>query len=177
MVRVSVTRGIAMLPCGSLLGGAEMIRALPPAVLIPLLLMVPLRAGAAGGDDVLQKAVNYMFTGKVDPADAPQIVDRKACVVVVRDPDYKRYARYYLARFRFDDGSIVKKYSGSRVLYELDVVSDDAVVEYLSLDKTTVLHGYKSAQIPLPGNIEQTRRAFQLIFGQYCKPENSSNQF
>ena len=160
------------------LSGAEMMRALPPAVFVVLLLAVALRAGAAAGDDVLQKAVNYMFTGKVDPADAPAIADRKACIVVVPDPDYKRYARYYLARFRVDDASIVKKYSGSRVLYELDVASTDAVlVEYLNLDRRTVIQGYKSAQIPLPGDIEQTRRAFKLIFGDYCKPEQENNPF
>ena len=152
-------------------------RLLPLAAIFALLLTAPLRAGAAGGDDVLQKAVNYMFTGTIDPAAPPEIVDRKACVVVVPDPDYKRYARYYLARFRIDDGSIVKKYSGTRVLYELDVASDELLVEYLNLDKATVIQGYKSAQIPLPGNIEQTRRAFAVIFGEHCKPEKASSPF
>ena len=153
-------------------------RTLPVAALVSLLLTVPLHADEEGGDDVLQKAVNYMFTGKVDPTEVPQIVDRKTCIVVVPDPAYRRYARYYLSRFRVDDSSIGKKYSGPRVLYELDVAStDDILVEYLSLDKATVIQGYKSAQIPLPGNFEQTRRALQLIFGEYCKPEKTSNPF
>ena len=153
-------------------------RTLPVAALVSLLLTVPLHADDEAAGDVLQKAVNYMFTGKVDPGEAPAIVDRKACVVVVPDPAYRRYARYYLSRFRVDDSSIGKKYSGARVLYELDVAStDDILVEYLNLDKTTVIQGYKSAQIPLPGTFDQTRRALQVIFGEHCKPEKTSNPF
>ena len=34
-------------------------------------------------DDVFQQAVNYVFTGKIDPGAGPEIVDRKSCVVVV----------------------------------------------------------------------------------------------
>jgi hypothetical protein len=39
----------------------------------------------------LQKAVNYLFTGRNDPQDAPEILDRKSCVVVVPDPKSKHH--------------------------------------------------------------------------------------
>jgi len=35
-------------------------------------------------DDVFQQAVNYIFTGRIDPKDGPEIVDPKACIVVGR---------------------------------------------------------------------------------------------
>jgi hypothetical protein len=35
---------------------------------------------ALAEDDPLQKAVKYLFTGRNDPQDAPEILDRKPCV-------------------------------------------------------------------------------------------------
>src|SRR5690242_10408989 len=49
--------------------------------------------------DVFQQAVNYVFTGNIEPQDGPEIVDRKSCIVVMRDPKFNRYIRYYLNRF------------------------------------------------------------------------------
>ncbi|MGB7454833.1 MAG: hypothetical protein WBM51_04060, partial [Pseudolabrys sp.] len=57
---------------------------------------------ALAEDDPLQKAVNYLFTGRNNPQDAPEILDRKSCVVVVPDPKSKQPTRYYLGRFRMD---------------------------------------------------------------------------
>jgi hypothetical protein len=125
---------------------------------------------AAAEDDLLQKAINYVFTGTVDPKDAPEIVDRKSCAVVVPDPREKRFIRYYLTRLRLDDPNIDSTYAGRQVHYQLDVESGTIVLEYLGLDKTTVLNGYKSAQIPLPGDIDQTKKAIALIAAR-CKQD------
>jgi hypothetical protein len=142
-----------------------------------LLAAVCLRAPALAEADVFQKAVNYVFTGEVDPPDSPEIVDRNSCVVLLRDPKYNRYIRYYLSRINMDVALFDKKYSGSRVSYVLNVKGDDVVVEYLSPDKKTVTQGYRSAQIALPGDIEQTRKALRIIFTDYCKPEKPKTLF
>jgi hypothetical protein len=127
--------------------------------------------------DVFQQAVNYVFTGSIDPQDGPEIVDRKSCVIVLRDPKFNRYIRYYLTRFHMDDAIFGKKYSGSRPYYELDVKGDDVVIEYLNPDKKTVIQGYRSAQIPLPGDIDQTQKALRLIFTDPCKAEKPKVPF
>jgi len=118
---------------------------------------------ALAEDDSLQKAVNYLFTGRNDPQDAPEILDRKSCVVVVPDSKSKQTIRYYLGRFRMDTAFINKTYAGSETVYSLDVKGAEVIVEYLDLDKSTVLHGHKSAQISLPGDIDQTNTALALI--------------
>jgi hypothetical protein len=122
----------------------------------------------AAADDLLQKTVNYVFTGTVDPKDPPEIVDHDACVVVMPDPRVKRFVRYYLSRLRLDDPNIVSTYTGRLAHYQLDVENSNVVVEYLGLDKTTVLNGYRSVQIPLPGDIDQTRKALTYI-AAHCK--------
>ena len=130
---------------------------------VVFLWIVPLQIWALAEDDPLQKAVNYLFTGRNDPQDAPEILDRKSCVVVVPDPKSKRPTRYYLGRFRMDTAFINKTYAGSDTAYSLDVKGAEVIVEYLDLDKSTVLHGHKSAQIPLPGDTDQTNAALALI--------------
>jgi hypothetical protein len=120
-------------------------------------------------DDALQRAVNYVFTGKIDPKDGPEIVDRKSCIVVVLERKFNRYARYYLNRFKMDVARVSKKYAGRQVLYQLEVEGDDVIFEYLKADKKTVDYGFKSAHISLPGNIDQTEKALQLIFAEHCK--------
>src|SRR6266540_709551 len=124
---------------------------------------VPLQSQSVAEDDLLEKAINYLFTGRTDPKDGPEFVDRKSCTVLIPDPRNNRVARYYLSRFRMDDASIINKYSGSHVIYELDVRADDAVVEYLTPDKASVIQGYRSAQIPLPGDIQGIKKAIQII--------------
>jgi hypothetical protein len=136
--------------------------------------VLPIQASAEA--DRFKQAVNYVFTGQVDPQNAPDIVDRDACVVVVPDPKFKRYVRYYLGRFRMDDALFDKRYSGSRVNYVLDVKGDDVIVEYLNPDKQTVAQSYRSAQIPLPGDIDQTQKAFRIITDR-CKPKKSNAPF
>jgi hypothetical protein len=128
-----------------------------------LLCMASLQHPARAEPDVLQQAINYVFTGTIDPKDPPEITDRKSCVVVVADPKWKRFIRYHLGRLGLDDPRIDSTYSGRQALYQLDAQSDQVVVEYLGLDKTTVVNGYKSAQIALPGNIDQTKKAIQLL--------------
>jgi hypothetical protein len=127
--------------------------------------------------DVFQQAVNYVFVGNIDPQDGPEIVDQKSCVVILRDPKFNRYIRYYLSRFNMDDAIYSKKYSGPRPYYELDIKGDDVVFEYLDLDKKTVIQGYRSAQIPLPGDIDQTQKALQIIFTDYCKAKKPKAPF
>src|SRR5262245_60590715 len=61
-------------------------------------------------NDRFQNAVNYVFTGTIEPKDEPEIVDRKSCVVLVPDTKFKRYARYHLGRFKMDLARISKKY-------------------------------------------------------------------
>jgi hypothetical protein len=125
---------------------------------------------------VLQLAVNYLFTGRVDPAAAPEIVDRKACVVVVPDPATSRYTRYYLGRFRLDEAFVDKTYSGAETRYTLDAKGADIIVEYLDRDKKTVLHGYRSVQIRLPGEIELINRALTRVAAA-CKDDRPKADF
>jgi hypothetical protein len=132
------------------------------------------RPGTA--EDVLQQAVNYVFTGRVDPVDAPDVVDRKNCVVVMPDARFKRYTRFYLGRFRLDAARFNKRYSGSRAVYDLDVQGDDVILEYLGPDKTTVLQAYKSAQVALPGDFDSTQKALKII-GDSCKAEGPKAPF
>ena len=127
-----------------------------------------LQISTAAEDDVLQQAINYVFTGAIEPKDAPEITDRKSCVVVVPDAKWKRFVRYYLPRLGLDDPRIDSTYSGRQARYQLDAQSDQVVVEYLSPDKKTVVNAYKSAQIVLPGDIDQTKKALQLIAAR-CK--------
>ena len=136
-----------------------------------------LASPAPAETSVFQQALNYVFTGRIDPQNGPEIVDQKSCVIVLRDPKYDRYIRYYLSRFKMDDASYDKKYAGSRVNYELDVKGDDVVIEYLNADKKTVVQGYRSAQIPLPGDIDQTRKALDIIFAGHCKAEKPKVPF
>ena len=129
---------------------------------VVFLWIVPLQILALE-DDPLQKAVNYLFTGRNDPQDAPEILDRKSCVVVVSDPKSKQSIRYYLGRFKMDTAFINKTYAGSKTVYSLDVKGLQVIIEYLDLDKSTVIHGHRSAQISLPGDIDQTNKALALI--------------
>jgi hypothetical protein len=135
-----------------------------------------LQAHAAPVADLLQQAVNYVFTGKVDAQGGPEIVDRSACIVVVRDPKFERFIRYYLARFKMDTARFTKKYAGTQELYELDVEGDMPVIEYLAMDKSTVLQRYKTAQIPLPGTIDQAQKALQIIIKR-CQTEPQKSPF
>ena len=136
-----------------------------------ILALGPLHPRAMSEDDVFQQAVNYIFTGRIDPKSGPEIVDPKACIVVLPEPDLNRYARYYLNRFKMDVSRISNKYAGRQVLYELEVEGDDTILEYLKADKKTVNFGFKSAHIALPGNIERTEKALHLVFSEHCKAD------
>jgi hypothetical protein len=142
-----------------------------------ILWLVPLQTNALSEDEVLQQAINYIFTGRIDPKDGPEIVDQKNCIVVVPEPDLNRYARYYLNRFKMDVSRISKKYAGRQVLYELEVEGDDVILEFLKADKTTVNFGFKSAHISLPGNIDRTEKALHLVFDGHCKADQPKSPF
>ena len=139
--------------------------------------MVPLQTRAMTEDDVFQQAINYVFTGRVDPKDGPEIVDLKSCIVVIPEPNLNRYARYYLNRFKMDVSRISKKYAGRQVYYELEIEGDDIILEYLKADKTEVEFGLKSAHISLPGNIDQTEKALKLVFSEHCKADKLKSPF
>ena len=94
----------------------------------------------------------------------------------MRDPKFDRLIRYYLARFKMDTARVTKKYAGTQTLYELDVDGDTPIIEYLAMDKKTIAQSYKSAQIPLPGNIDQTQKALQIITKQ-CKSDQPKSPF
>ncbi len=151
--------------------------AVAAASLFGIVSLVSLQTPALSEADVFQQAVNYVFTGSIDPQGGPEIVDRKSCVIVLRDPKFNRYIRYYLSRFNMDGAIFGKKYSGSRPNYELDVKGDDVVIEYLNPDKKTVVQGYRSAQIPLPGDIDQTQKALRIIFTDHCQAEKPKAPF
>jgi hypothetical protein len=76
-----------------------------------------------------------------------------------------------------DSAAFTKTYAGSQPLYELEVESDNILIEYLDIDKSTVTQGYKSAHIRLPGNIDQTQKALKIIFADYCKAEQQKAPF
>jgi hypothetical protein len=147
------------------------------AVAIFSLWAMPLQQSAVAADDVFQQAVNYVFTGRVDPTDGPEIVDRQSCIVVVPEPKFNRFARYYLKRFKMDLARVSKLYAGRQTLYELEVAGDAVLLEYLKADKTTVDYGFKSAHISLPGEISQTERALRLIFSEHCKADQPKSPF
>ena len=140
------------------------------------ILIASLRVQAAT-EDVFQAAVNYVFTGMITPENGPKIADLKSCVVVMPDQRNKRYVRYYLSRFKMDRSRISNTYSGRQTNYTLEVDGDDVIIEYLKPDQTTVTNGYKSAQISLPGNIDQTKRALHLIFTDHCKSDRPKTPF
>ena len=74
-----------------------------------------------------------------------------------------------------DTAFINKTYAGSDTAYSLDVKGAEVIVEYLDLDKNTVLHGHKSAQISLPGDTDQTNAALALI-ASLCTNDNPKAQ-
>jgi len=76
-----------------------------------------------------------------------------------------------------DVSRISKKYTGTEVVYELEVEGDGILLEYLKADKMTVDYGFRSAHISLPGNIDQTERALHLIFANFCKAEKPKPPF
>ena len=157
--------------CGHTIGWS-----LAAAIISPFC-VVFVQTPALGETSVFQQALNYVFTGKIDPENGPEIVDQNSCAILLRDPKYNRYIRYYFSRFKMNEASFDKKYSGSRVYYEMDVKGDDVVIEYLNADKKTIAQGYRSAQIPLPGDIDQTRKALGIIFSDHCKAEKPKAPF
>jgi hypothetical protein len=76
-----------------------------------------------------------------------------------------------------DTANFQKIYAGSQTLFNLEVANDDILLEYLNIDKTTVTERYRSAQIPLPGNIDQTQKALRIIFADYCKADQTKTPF
>jgi hypothetical protein len=147
------------------------------AAAVSFLSLASLQIHARGETDLFQQAVNYIFTGQVDPQNGPEIVDRKSCVILLRDPNFNQYIRYYLSRFKMDDALFDKKYSGSRISYEMSIKGDDTVIEYLKPDKKTVIQAYRSAQISMPGDIDQTRKALRIVFTNYCKADTPKTPF
>jgi hypothetical protein len=152
-------------------------RALPAAAFFVVFWTASLQNLTATETDLFQEAVNYVFTGTTDPQDAPEIVDRKSCIVLIHDAKYNRYIRYHLNRFKMDTANFSKIYAGSRALYDLEVAGDEVILEYLDVDKKTVEQAYKSAQIPLPGNFDQTQKALKIIFADYCKADQLKTPF
>ncbi len=139
---------------------------------VSFLWIAPLQIRAVAEDDVVQLAINYVFTGRIDPPDRLEIVDQKSCIIVVFEPKFQAYVRYYLSRFKLDSARISKTYSGQQISYVLEVQGDDIVVEHLNPDKTAVARAFKSAQIALPGNIDQSEKALRIIADR-CKAEKA----
>lgn len=150
------------------------------AAAVAAALLLPVLGGpgdiAAAEPDLFKQAVDYMFTGRIDPREGPEIVDREGCVVIVPDTRFERFARYYLGRFHLEDARVTTRYSGPRARYDLDVRGDEVVLEYLRPDKTTVIQGYRSAQIALPGEINATQKALKII-ADHCKADSAKVPF
>jgi hypothetical protein len=144
---------------------------------IAAVLAIAITAQAEEPDRLFVQAVNYIFTGRIDPPDGPEITDAKSCIVVVPEPKFNRYARYYLNRIKLETARISKKYAGPQITYEWEVEGDDVIFEYLKPDKKTVDYGFRSAHIALPGNVEQTERAIALIYSKYCKQAQQKGPF
>jgi hypothetical protein len=119
---------------------------------VSFLWMTPLQIRAVAEDDLFQLAV------------------------VAFDSKFQTYVRYYLSRFKLDSARISKTYSGQQIFYVLEIEGDDIVVEHLNPDKTTVARGFKSAQISLPGNIDQSEKALRLIV-DHCKADKPKPPF
>src|SRR5262245_25178752 len=115
----------AMAPDTSAKTGNQFVLPLARAAALTALALVVEPSRALSTQDLLKEAVNYVFTGRISPVDGPEIVDRESCVVVVPEPKFKRYARYYLSRFKMETSRISKKYAGTQTLYELEVEGDD----------------------------------------------------
>jgi hypothetical protein len=86
-------------------------------------------------DQLFVQAVNYLFTGRINPPGGPEILDTKSCIVVVAEPKFNRYARYYLNRIKLDTARISKKYAGTQLIYEWEVEGDEIIFEYPSPTK------------------------------------------
>jgi hypothetical protein len=140
-------------------------------------LVWPLQHPVHAAEKAFQQALNYVLTGQTEPAAPPEITDAQTCIVVTREPTFHRYVRYYFERFKMGDSLIQKTYSGRGTNYSLDVEGDCVILEYLDADKSTVVSGFKSAQVALAGDIEHTKKALALIFSSYCKAGKSSALF
>lgn len=136
-----------------------------------------LGTAAAQTPDLFQQAVAYVFTGRVDPPEPVEIVDRKACVVIVPDARFNRLLRYYLGRFDMTNARFNTRYAGTRAFYELDVRGEEVILDYLDPKTRAVMQSYRSAQIALPGSPEQTRRALQVVFADGCRPAEAKTPF
>jgi hypothetical protein len=82
MCRAKIRNGAAWLSASGLARYGSSLRVDTGSV-ASFLWTVTLQTRAVPKDDVFQQAVNYLFTGKIDPGAGPEIVDRKSCVVVV----------------------------------------------------------------------------------------------
>ena len=140
-----------------------------------LLASIVLHPHAFAETSKLQQAITYVFTGSIEPQNRIEIADRKLCLVVVAEPENNRSVRYYLSRFKPERFRFEKRYVGRTPTYQLYVEGDEDVVEFLNADGT-VSHGHRTARIAAPGDIDQTKRALQLIAAE-CKPEKPKPLF
>src|SRR5262245_23721444 len=131
---------------------------------------------AAQRDDLLQQAFNYVFTGNIDAKEGPEIVDGTSCIVVARDPRFPRFIRYYFGRFRPDNSRITRNNAGRKTLSKLKFEAVKVVIEYLTNDKVNVVQAFKSVQIDLLGDIDQTKKALKVI-AERCNGEQSKPPF
>jgi hypothetical protein len=140
-----------------------------------LLASIVLQPPAFAETDKLQQAITYVFTGSIAPQGRIAIVDRKPCVVIVAEPENSRAVRYHLSRFKPDRFRFETRYVGRTPTYQLYVEGDEDVVEFLNTDMT-VSHGHRTARFALPGDIDQSKRALQLIADE-CKPDKPKPLF
>ena len=153
---------------GEMTGSAKRYGPLLSTAAAAAIALLPIGLPSAKAEaDILEQAINYVFTGQVAPQEDLEIVDRKACIVQLAEPDSKRKTRYYLSRFKMDTARYEKLYSGRVPSYRVYIEGDDDVVEFLNPDMT-ISHAHRSARFPLPGDIDRSQRALRLI-AEKCK--------
>ena len=96
-------------------------------------------------------------------------------MVVVEYLNPNNSIRYYVGRFRIDTAFINKTYVGSETVYSLDVKGAEVIVEYLDVDKSTVLHGHSSRKY-LCREIDEENKALALI-SSLCRNGKPKDQF
>ena len=135
---------------------------------------------AVSDDDVLQKALNYIFRGDIG-APGVSIVDRKACVVKVVSMGGGLEQTFFLRAVKSAriENQLRQTTYGPQYRPVISLEGDGTVME------ETVWPGTKSAEtsrtkktaISIIGDVERTQNALHLVVSDFCQPEASKLPF
>jgi hypothetical protein len=138
-----------------------------------VLLMVSVATISAAEDDIFQQAINYVFLGNVkgEPFLGIRIIsaDKNTCAVV-QEEMIGSNSGYVVVQNKF----FLKKITAMEFKpftphAALAIEGDETIVE--RIDSNRRVTNFKHWQIPLPGNVERSRRAVNRVFSEYCMPE------